>query len=815
MLHRGLRPVVRLLRLAAVLSLSAFGDDDFRVTARPTGPNLDLEFPSATSIYHQIWATGCLTCQWELVRGITLGAEEELAWTDAGAVDTFTALYYRVKSIPIATPDDFDQDGLDDVYEMYHPPLDALKADTDNDGLKDGEELTVHGTDPTKSDTDGDGFNDGTEVACASGPLDVADSPSFSIRITEPSDKAILSFNASSVARPPRHQYRIRGLAPQASTIMINGRSTDVSTDGRFEGPYLIAPGDAAANSVGSDDASHIVLELPPVPTTISATVGDITESIQVYYYEPFVRMYRTCNMIGSSETCPGYPAQITRVDEGWNALFLQSSPLWGGRYWTTTSCGDSTGWVNESSDDVFVQSHRFIDGRTVEEHTQGYVIRVPPWPEGGQEPLVLILSCSFVETLWGLGQKTLALSQYSINGQPLHALGWSQVDGAGSYDCWILLPNCAANEEITLSATSLSYYNPGLPAAYGHVNSYFSFQSVRVPTVFVSSIEASCPKADNSPQSFEGHKTDFGDPCAATSPGQSLIIFYNAVIDANFQVEDFDVTLKANVLPTSITADQLSESWAKAEGPASGSFNRTGTFEVKYQNPKVGGLYKFEFDLGLSGCAKSGANVNLPLACADMTSWLDTETKAVGTWATTHRTATETANYSAIPGVTMCRVYQTWCSLSGSYFDYVFDPVDAQQHAPCRRFQPTIGPNGKYGYVTVNGVVVHGSKINNMMWALFGRYWGWSETSLRLGAHLNQLGRNLRRDGATSQNAIGFGDDIHDNPSANITTILTPANLRTLQVPNTLIEETLWPSPDAADADNSTFTRPTLPTTP
>ncbi len=330
-----------------------------------------------------------------------------------------------------------------------------------------------------------------------------------------------------------------------------------------------------------------------------------------------------------------------------------------------------------------------------------------------------------------------------------------------------------------------------------------------------VESIEASCPKADNSPQTFEGHKTDFGNPCAATSPGQALIIFYNAVLDGSFQVEDFDVTLKANVLPTSITADQLSESWAKVEGPASGSLNRTDTFEVKYQNPKVGGLYKFEFDLGLSGCAKSGANVDLPLAGADMTSWLDTETKAVGTWATAHKTATEDANDSPIPGVTLVKVYLTWCSISGSFFDYEFDPVDAQQHAPCRRFQPTIGPNGQYGYVTVNGVVVHGSKINNMMWALFGRYWGWSETSLRLGAHLNQLGRDLRLDGATSQNAIGFGDDIHDNPSANITAILTPANLRTLQDPNALIEEKLWPSPDAADTGNSTFTRPTLPTTP
>jgi hypothetical protein len=332
---------------------------------------------------------------------------------------------------------------------------------------------------------------------------------------------------------------------------------------------------------------------------------------------------------------------------------------------------------------------------------------------------------------------------------------------------------------------------------------------------VKVDAIEASSPKADDSPQVFAGHNTDFGDPCAASSPGQALVIFRNAVIDANHQVQDFDVILNAGVLPASVTADQLGESWAKVVGPSSGSLNRTYTFEVKYQNPKVGGLYKFEFDLGFTGCAKSGANVLLPLAGADMTAWLDAETKAIGAWASAQRFETAIANYCPVPGVSMHRTYETWCSISGSFFDYVFDPVDTQQHAPCRRYQPTIGPSAQYGYVTINGVVVHGSKINNMLWSLFGRHWGWSKTSLRLGAHLNQYAQNQRIDGSTSQNAISLGSDIYDNPPASITTVLTPDNLRTLQDPVALIEEHLWPSSNAADAGNSTFTRPTLPTTP
>ncbi|MGQ9661871.1 MAG: hypothetical protein ACUVWX_05960, partial [Kiritimatiellia bacterium] len=118
-----------------------------------------------------------------------------------------------------------------------------------------------------------------------------------------------------------------------------------------------------------------------------------------------------------------------------------------------------------------------------------------------------------------------------------------------------------------------------------------------------VDTIEASSPVAHNSPQIFQGHTTDFGNPCDPNDPGQALVIFHKDVRDENFVVQDFDVTLEANVLPGSITTDQLNESWAKVAGPDSGSLNRTDTFEVKYQHAKEGGLYQFEFDLGLSGC--------------------------------------------------------------------------------------------------------------------------------------------------------------------------------------------------------------------
>jgi hypothetical protein len=83
------------------------------------------------------------------------------------------------------------------------------------------------------------------------------------------------------------------------------------------------------------------------------------------------------------------------------------------------------------------------------------------------------------------------------------------------------------------------------------------------------------------------------------------MVVFYKDVVDSSFKVQDFDVTLKANIMPTSITADQLHEVWSKINGPASGSLNQIDTFVVKYNSPKVGGVYRFDFDLGLSGCSK------------------------------------------------------------------------------------------------------------------------------------------------------------------------------------------------------------------
>lgn len=136
--------------------------------------------------------------------------------------------------------------------------------------------------------------------------------------------------------------------------------------------------------------------------------------------------------------------------------------------------------------------------------------------------------------------------------------------------------------------------------------------------------IKASCPLADNDPQFFTGHQPWPFDPTKGVlegGPGKHLVIFYEDAIDANFVVQDFDIDLTASVVPAVVSDEDLSEFWDHPSPPWSGNFNRTDTFEVKYQNPKEGGVYKLTFDLGLSVYERSEANVVLPLAGATVDS--------------------------------------------------------------------------------------------------------------------------------------------------------------------------------------------------
>ncbi|MCB0760423.1 MAG: thrombospondin type 3 repeat-containing protein [Flavobacteriales bacterium] len=68
---------------------------------------------------------------------------------------------------------DFDNDGINDNFEILVWGSDPGNPDTDNDGLSDGDELNIYGTNLLVQDTDGDGLTDSFEVNVSlTSPLD-------------------------------------------------------------------------------------------------------------------------------------------------------------------------------------------------------------------------------------------------------------------------------------------------------------------------------------------------------------------------------------------------------------------------------------------------------------------------------------------------------------------------------------------------------------------------------------------------------------------------------------------------------------------
>ena len=306
---------------------------------------------------------------------------------------------------------------------------------------------------------------------------------------------------------------------------------------------------------------------------------------------------------------------------------------------------------------------------------------------------------------------------------------------------------------------------------------------AAKYTVVKVDFIEASSTVADNSPQQFQGHKTYFGDPCATNDSGQALVVFHKDVRNKDFVVQDYDVTLKANIMPVCLDADQLSESWAKVVGPSSGGFNRTDTFEVKYKNAKKSGLYQCTFDLGLSGCAKSGVNLHLPLGGPDVTAYYLSEAQRYDTWLSTMKARVNTVttdDFSA--GVLIISYFvKTVSNMNHKFGTY------ESESSPCKAHCDNT--------VTISGYVFGKDHIGNFLFSYLAARTGFTFGATELGAQLV----------ATAQGKVDFPDDkaayeagyAHgEDPSGDFKTILESKNIDAMQ--NEAAKKG-WPSTETA----------------
>ena len=204
---RRLSPIASRLRftclvccLAWLLLASYLAAQTFRIITIERQPQgMELGFESETDAYYQVWGNPSLmTGDWSLIRGVTLGAQSTQSWTDTNAPADLPRLYYEVRQVPLAAPQDADGDGIDDLTELDTPfldPVDPSDANLDQDGdtfsnlieHRFGTGMDDIGDFPDLSssrDTDGDGYQDNYEIIHGSETNDALSVPPPSVTVS-------------------------------------------------------------------------------------------------------------------------------------------------------------------------------------------------------------------------------------------------------------------------------------------------------------------------------------------------------------------------------------------------------------------------------------------------------------------------------------------------------------------------------------------------------------------------------------------------------------------------------------------------------
>ena len=232
--------------------------------------------------------------------------------------------------------------------------------------------------------------------------------------------------------------------------------------------------------------------------------------------------------------------------------------------------------------------------------------------------------------------------------------------------------------------------------------------------------------------------------------------------------------------------------------------------------------------DFGEWAILRSEAWVMLPKAGGEVKNWLASEVDPLITRAETWRNTIEAVAVSngILPEVFL---ETAWISIASLDFDYQgvagcptkrYSFVDNDRpagHTPMdiagMRGAKGDGDWNEPSFATLSGIPVSRAKLNNALYAVWGRTLGYSKYELKSGALFNAMTRSLWDD-LTSQDAIVFGSDLYDESinGTNVISIITKQRAKEIQSPDTtsgLNDVNLWPDSEQA----SGFWLPVMPT--
>ena len=341
-----------------------------------------------------------------------------------------------------------------------------------------------------------------------------------------------------------------------------------------------------------------------------------------------------------------------------------------------------------------------------------------------------------------------------------------------------------------------------------------------------VKQVQAKVPKLNlEGPQVLGGTVYNNTGPCDKVAPAEALVIPFDKAVggssSSGYTIQPFEikyfVTLKDDVQKSDLLNNFYDDvTWTVLDAPpVSAAFRKAQQSEDEWAlhaQPQEGGVYKLQLEL-CPGSKKTEVFVNLPLASADILNWLDAEAKNLKQWADQCHNAAY-AKYAFLkidPAIEMA-IYWNFLRNS-SVFDYTYRGQASYPYAPCDgEIKKLSAGSVQNYYVTVNGVVLHTSKMNNFMWVLFSRYWGKSQRELEAySKSLAFVGGGF--DTPSAKKSLELAGDyysawVKDN-NANVANTLTRQSILSMQDITSLAEEHFWPSPHPVDISKSTFTRP------
>jgi hypothetical protein len=125
------------------------GPGEFRIHGDRGKGHVELQFETqqGTNCYIQVWAADSVTGNWQVI-DLDWGQAGRQKWVDSKTPQSAGQRFYRLRKCFLAAPEDADNDGIDDAFEMRHPRLDPLNPrdaaeDWDGDGQCNLEEYRI------------------------------------------------------------------------------------------------------------------------------------------------------------------------------------------------------------------------------------------------------------------------------------------------------------------------------------------------------------------------------------------------------------------------------------------------------------------------------------------------------------------------------------------------------------------------------------------------------------------------------------------------------------------------------------------------